>query len=207
MTIKVQSAILAKTYTKYLIPTLINKFIRKKSMSLLKLFFLFFILSSTSIGGGYALVSMLEIYLLKRDIMTEKEFYTILSKAQSIPGPVAFTIALLIGKRLNGLSGGIISGIAVIIPPFISILLLFYILDLFKNNPWLIKFLKGIYGALIGLVGGVLYKMIKNQKWNPYKIGLFLLAFFGIILKHDLLFPIFGLIIIINYFLISKVKI
>jgi chromate transporter len=135
--------------------------------------------------------------------MTEKEFYTTLSKAQSIPGPVAFTIALLIGRKFKGLLGGFISGVAVVLPPFVSILLLFYILDVFKNNPHLVKFLKGIYGALIGLVGGVLYKMVKNQKWNIYKIVLLIFAFFSIILRHTLLFYIFGSVIIINY-LISK---
>ncbi len=172
-------------------------------MSLAKLFTIFLMLSSGSIGGGYALVSMLENYLTKNKLMNEKEFYNTLSKAQSIPGPVAFTIALLIGKKYKGSLGAIVSGTAVILPPFVSILLLFYILDVFKNNPYLVKFLKGVYGALLGLIGGVLYKMIKNQKWNIYKLGLFVLAFFGILLYHDLLFFVFGGTILINYFLIK----
>ncbi len=171
-------------------------------MSVGKLFVIFLMLSSGSIGGGYALVSMLENYLIKNGFMNEKEFYTTLSKAQSIPGPVAFTIALLIGKRYKGFLGAFASGTAVILPPFVSILLLFYILDVFKHNIYLIKFLKGVYGALLGLIGGVLFKMVRNQGWNPYKIILFIFTFFGILLHHELLFFIFGSVIIINYFFI-----
>ncbi len=169
-------------------------------MSLIKLFTVFLMLSAGSIGGGYALVSMLENYLTKNNLVDEKEFYTTLSKAQSIPGPVAFTIALLIGKKFKGMPGAAVSGIAVVLPPFVSILLLFYILDVFKNNIYLVKFLKGVYGALLGLIGGVLYKMIKNQKWNPIKIGLFIIAFFTILTHHELLFLVFGGVIFINYF-------
>ncbi len=172
-------------------------------MSLAKLFAVFLMLSAGSIGGGYALVSMLENYLTKNKLMSEKEFYNTLSKAQSIPGPVAFTIALLIGKKYSGTFGAIISGTAVILPPFVSILLLFYILDVFKNNPYLVKFLKGVYGALLGLIGGVLYKMVKNQRWNIYKVGLLVFTFFGILLYHNLLFFVFGGAIFINYFLIK----
>ena len=169
-------------------------------MSLTKLFTVFLMLSAGSIGGGYALVSMLENYLTKNNLIDEREFYTTLSKAQSIPGPVAFTIALLIGKKFKGMPGAIVSGLAVILPPFVSILLLFYILDVFKNNLYLAKFLKGVYGALLGLIGGVLYKMIKNQKWNLMKIGLFIIAFFAILIHHELLFLVFGGVIFLNYF-------
>lgn len=170
-------------------------------MSIGKLFITFLMLSSASIGGGYALVSMLENYLTKNNLMDEREFYNTLSKAQSIPGPVAFTIALLIGQKFKGITGAIVSGIAVVLPPFVSILLLFYILDVFKNNIHLIKFLRGVYGALLGLIAGVLFKMIKNQKWHTHKIILFILAFFGILLHHNLLFFVFGGTILINYFM------
>ncbi len=173
-------------------------------MSIIKLFTIFLLLSAGSIGGGYALVSMLENYLIKNGLMDEREFYTTLSKAQSIPGPVAFTIALLVGKKFRGFPGALASGIAVILPPFVSILLLFLILDIFKNNIYLVKFLKGVYGALLGLIGGVLFKMIRNQGWSLYKVLLFGFAFFSILFHHEFLFFIFGIVIIINYFYIYK---
>ena len=63
--------------------------------------------------------------------------------------------------------------------------------------------MKGVYGALIGLVGGVLYKMIRNQKWNIYKIILIGFAFFSLIWHHELLFYVFGIVVIINYFTVK----
>ncbi len=168
----------------------------RKEVKLFNIFMTFFEVSLFTIGGGYAMVPVLAKRLEKKGWMDKNEFYDLLAKSQSIPGPVAFNLSLLIGGRVGGFWGGFVGAVGVIIPPFFAIILVGALLSEFSSSHVVIGFLKGAYGAILGLIGGVLYKMIRSRKWNYFEVTAMLVGAFLIIMKSDYVIVIFLFVII-----------
>lgn len=143
-----------------------------------ELFGKFFITSLFTLGGGYAMVPVLKRKFSK--YIDEEKFAEILSFAQSMPGPIAINLAILIGEQVIGFSGILLSVLGVLIPPVSIIILAGSIIG--KYSAQLHGFFEGVYASIIGLVLGVLYSIIKIQKWNLLKV---------IILLSSVLFAVF----------------
>nr|WP_101510455.1 chromate transporter [Thermotoga sp. KOL6] len=152
----------------------------------MKLFFLFLRISALTIGGGYAMIPVMKWELEKSGLLTEREFFRIVGTAQVIPGPIAFNTAVLVGRRLSGLPGAVASGTAVILPPFFAIILVAEILRSLSGNVYVQGFLKGAYVAIVGLVGSVLFRLVRNQRWNFLRITLVSLSIILLILNSSL---------------------
>jgi chromate transporter len=147
---------------------------KKKIFSkIFEIFYIFFTTSLFALGGGYAMVPVFQKKFSK--YIDEDEFLKILSFAQSIPGPIAVNLAILLGEELLGFLGAFIAVIAVILPPVGAIVLLGSLVNSYSHNVYLKAFFKGVFGSVIGLILGVLYSLIKRQKWNSFKI--FIIAF------------------------------
>ena len=66
-----------------------------------------------TIGGGYAMIPLIEHYVVERNKWVEKEeFLDLLALAQSAPGVFAVNIAIFIGYKLRGLKGAIFAAYA-----------------------------------------------------------------------------------------------
>ncbi len=170
---------------------------KMKKANFFSIFATFFRISLLTIGGGYAMVPVLANGVEKKQWMDKDEFYTLLAKAQSIPGSVAFNLSVLVGGKIAGLKGSLAGGIGVILPPFFAIVLIGAILSTFSNSPFIVGFLKGAYGAVMGLIGGVLYKMISSKKWNLLEISVTLVGTFLLIVKSNYVLVIFSFIVLI----------
>ncbi|MDN5325152.1 MAG: chromate transporter [Thermosipho sp. (in: thermotogales)] len=158
-----------------------------------EIFYIFFSTALLALGGGYAMVPVFQKRLSK--YINEDEFLKILSVAQSVPGPIAINIAIMLGEAILGVWGSIIAVIAVIIPPVGAIVLLGSLVNLYSNNIYLKSFFKGIYGAILGLILGVLYSLIKRQKWNFFKVIILLLSIFLAIFYKNFLIILFVFIV------------
>lgn len=90
----------------------------------LKLFYLFSKIGVFTIGGGYAVIPLIEKDIVNRNLLTKKEFYELIAVSESLPGVFATNIAALVGYRVYGLKGGIIAALGTIIAPFIIIVLI-----------------------------------------------------------------------------------
>ena len=96
-----------------------------KEASLKYLFFTFLKLGSISFGGFMALISVIQDQLVDKDKIIKSE--TVLdgiSLASVLPGPIAVNVVTFIGYKLKGLSGAIISMIAIVIPSFLLLCIL-----------------------------------------------------------------------------------
>ncbi|MBO8161533.1 MAG: chromate transporter [Thermosipho sp. (in: Bacteria)] len=142
----------------------------KKNLSfeLLKFFSIFFTTSLLTLGGGYAMVPIFQRRLSK--YINEEEFLTILSVAQSVPGPIAINIAIMLGEHIFGFIGAVFAVLGVIIPPIGAIVLFGSIVNKYSNNILIKSFFKGVYGAIVGLIFGVLYSLAKRQQWTISKL-------------------------------------
>lgn len=116
------------------------------------------------------MVPVMETALRKRGWTTEEEFYDLFAAAQSFPGPLAFTTALVVGRKLRGGAGAIAGGFGVLLPPFASIVLVGALIGQFGNLPAVRAFLDGAGATVPGLVAAMIYKMAKNRSWKALRI-------------------------------------
>ncbi len=168
-------------------------------MFLLKVFLTFFKISALTLGGGYAMVPVIQKNLENKGWMTTEDFYNLLTLAQALPGPIAFNTSWMVGKRIAGMPGAVLAPVAVLLPPFFAIVAASSIIMSFGDNAYVQGFLKGAYGALIGMIAGLVFKLYKNQTWNIYRIVLICASIAVVIFKGDLIIPLFVFIIICDY--------
>ncbi|KAF2956212.1 chromate transporter [Marinitoga sp. 38H-ov] len=143
---------------------------------MIRLFLMFFKISALALGGGYAMIPVMLKNLTSNNLITEEEFKEILSIAQAMPGPIAFKVSWLIGKKINGIYGALITSLGILIPPFFSIVLVASILKKYSNNNYVLAFTKGAYASLIGMVTGILVDFIKTTKKKIFDIIIIILS-------------------------------
>lgn len=166
---------------------------------LLRLFLFFLKISSFTLGGGYAMVIVLERALLTRKWLSEEELFDIVSVAQALPGPVIFNTAFFVGRRLCGLPGAFVALLGVILPPFVAIIAASAFIIRFAHIAYVQYFLKGSYAAAIGLIAHMVYKTTKRQKWTILKAALLLAGIAAAVLWKQMLIPAFFIIAIVLY--------
>ncbi|MFN4190152.1 MAG: chromate transporter [Pseudothermotoga sp.] len=163
----------------------------RNSRILFKVFFTFLKISTFTLGGGYAMIPVMQWEAKRLSWFSEDEFYKTLSLAQSIPGPIAFTTAVMVGKRVAGIFGAFLAGLAIVLPPFFAIVGVASLIKPFSNNIYVQGFLKGCYAAVIGLVFNVLYGLLRRQKWDLFRSAVVLISILLLVINASLLMPVF----------------
>ena len=174
---------------------------RPTDVKALSLFGVFFSISALTIGGGYAMVPVIGSALSKRGWVEERDFLDLFAQAQSFPGPLAFTTALIAGKKLAGTRGAIAAGAGVVLPPFGAIVLVGALLGRIGDYAVVKNFLAGAGATVPGLVAAMIWKVARARKWTTARalsavILAFLLSFFP-----TLTLPIFFGSILLLYLL------
>jgi chromate transporter len=161
------------------------------------LFILFVKIGATSFGGGIS-GWMYRDFVDRHHFLTEDEFMSALTISQILPGPNVANLALHIGHKLRGGVGGLVSVMALIVPPMIlAVLLSIVLLDL-GSISWIHDFLEGLAASAMGLTASVGIRGLKRS----YRIGLWPLAlsisvFIGLfLLKLPLVPVILGLAVV-----------
>lgn len=149
---------------------------------LFKLFYTFAKIGLFTFGGGYGMIALVQDECVeKKKWITEDEFATVLTIAESTPGPIAINCATYTGYAQGGILGSIAATFGVVLPSFLII----YLISLFFENllayPIVANALKGIQigvGILILRAG---FNLWKKTKKTALSIAIFLSAFFVMI--------------------------
>ncbi|WP_366923692.1 chromate transporter [Metallumcola ferriviriculae] len=112
----------------------------------------FFHIGAFTIGGGYAMIPIIQRDLVKREWFEEEEFLDLIAVAQSIPGAIAVNAAILVGYRLGGIIGALAATLGAVLPSFLVILLVASLLVKFWEYPYISGFLAGARPAVVGLL-------------------------------------------------------
>lgn len=131
----------------------------------LQLFLTFFKIGAFTIGGGYAMIPLVqEEVVVRRKWIPEDEFLDLLALAQSAPGILAANTAIFIGYKLKGILGAVIATLGAVLPSFVIILLIAICFADYKDNPAVEAVFKGIRPAVVALIAAPLVKMAKSAK-------------------------------------------
>ena len=124
----------------------------KQGVSLWNIFTVFAKIGAFTIGGGYAMIPLIEAEMLKRGWISQDDMPDIIVLAQSAPGILAVNMAIYSGYRLRGLRGAIAASIGAVLPSFLIILLIAMLFTGLKDNPTVVKIFKGIRPVAVGLI-------------------------------------------------------
>ncbi len=120
---------------------------------LLSLYWSFLKVGLFTIGGGYAMIPLMEAEVINvHSWLNPAEFLDIIAVAEMTPGPVSINAATFIGYRLAGVVGSLTASLGVITPSLVLLLLLSRFLFRLIQNPRTTNFLNGLRSALIALI-------------------------------------------------------
>ena len=139
--------------------------------SLLSMFFTFAKIGAFTLGGGYAMVPIMEKEIVDRKgWLTREEFMDILIVAQSTPGLFAINMASHIGNKARGVLGGVIGSLGVALPSIVVILLIAMFFRTFKDNIYIEKIFMGIRPAVVALIAAPCFSMARTAKISIYNL-------------------------------------
>ncbi|MGM9798988.1 MAG: chromate transporter [Parabacteroides sp.] len=116
------------------------------------LFLTFMKIGMFTIGGGYAMLPLIQREVVDRGWMSKEEFVDIFAVAQSLPGIFAVNISIFVGYRLKKKLGGFICALGTILPSFMIILLIALCFTQVKDNVWVENAFKGLRPAVVALI-------------------------------------------------------
>ena len=147
-------------------------------LELLKLYLIFAKIGSFTIGGGLAMMPMIQKELIeKRKWMTEEELLDYYAVGQSTPGIVAVNVSTFVGYKQFGIPGGFIATLGLITPSIAIIMIIATFINSIQDYPYVQKALKGINVAVAALLTKVVVTFVKKSVKNVIAAVGMILAF------------------------------
>ena len=139
-----------------------------------------FFLSAFTFGGGFVIVPLMKKkFADELNWIEEKEILDLTAIAQSSPGPIAVNAAALIGHRLGGMAGALISIFAAVLPPLMIISVIASAYAAFRDNAIVSACLKGMQSGVAAVITEVVIglggKIVKGR--SVFQIALMIAAF------------------------------
>ena len=131
----------------------------------------FFKIGIFTLGGGYAMIPLIEEEVVnKKQWVSKEEMLDLIAIAQSCPGVFAINIATFIGYKLNKTRGAIATTIGTALPSFLIILAIAMFFSQFKDNPYVAAMFKGIRPAVVALIAVPTFNLGKRAQLNMWTI-------------------------------------
>lgn len=130
----------------------------------LQLFLTYFKIGTFTLGGGYAMLPLIQREIVERKHwISEEEFVNMIALAQAAPGLIAVNSAIFIGWRCGGWKGVLGAVLGAVIPSFVIILSIAMVFTEWKNLPAIEAIFKGIRPAVVALIAAPLVGMAKRE--------------------------------------------
>lgn len=149
-----------------------------------KLFITFLKIGLFTIGGGYAMIPLIERDVVERNgWVSREEFLDLLAVAQAAPGVFAVNISIFIGYKLRGVWGSIVAAVGNILPSVIIILAIAFFFSSFSDNRVVNNIFMGLRPAVVALIAAPVFSVAKSAKigwtnvWIPLLSALLIVAF------------------------------
>ncbi|GAA0363759.1 chromate transporter [Alkalibacterium iburiense] len=135
----------------------------KKKELYMTLFRSTFFLSMFTFGGGYVIVPLMEKkFVDELGWIDENEMLDLIAVGQSSPGPIAVNTSLLVGYRMAGVTGALITVLGTIIPPLVIMTIISYVYIAVRDNAIVNNVLLGMQAGVAAIIVNVVYDMAKR---------------------------------------------
>ncbi len=128
-----------------------------------ELFFSFSKIGIFTFGGGYAMIPLIQREVIdRRKWIASEEFIDLLTIAQSIPGPLALNSAAFVGYKSRGYWGALAALIGVVLPSFITLLMVALFFASIRDNEIVIAAFNGMRPAVVALMVTPMFSLMKG---------------------------------------------
>ncbi len=147
------------------------------------LFKTFFKIGAFTLGGGYAMIPIIESEIVEKHHWIEKEeFLDLIAVAQSCPGVFAINISTFIGYKIMGRWGAACTTVGTALPSFLIILFIAMFFHRFMDVQWIAAMFRGIRPAVVALIAVPTFNLAKSANltlsncWIPVVSALLIWA-------------------------------
>lgn len=138
----------------------------------MNIFLTFFKIGSFTIGGGYAMLPIIQREVVdNKKWLGEEEFLDSIAVTNSLPGPLAINCATFVGYRTAGYAGAAAAALGAVLPSFLIILVIAVFFASFRENPIVDYVFSGIRPAVVALIAYALFKLVKSMGVNSFNIS------------------------------------
>ena len=137
-------------------------------INFLLLLYEFFKTGLFAVGGGLATIPFLQKMSENHpEWFTAAELTDMIAVAESTPGPIGVNMATFAGYRAAGVFGAVAATLALVLPSYIVICLIFRILTKFSENKYVTGAFCGIRPAVPGLICAAIIPLVAAALFIP----------------------------------------
>lgn len=123
-------------------------------------------ISAFTFGGGFVIIPLMrKKFVFKLKMIDDEEMLDLTAIAQSAPGAIAVNASILVGYKIGGIPGAIISILATVIPPFVIISIISHFYIAFRDN----RYVSLVMGGMIAGVAAVVADLVTSMAWDILK--------------------------------------
>ena len=159
------------------------------------LFFTFARIATLVVGGGYAILPVVEeTFSKKHNFLTSEELLDMMGLVQTVPGIIACNAAIYVGRHVAGFGGILAAAFGVCLPSVLIILAIaIFFPGLDPENPWLLGAFRGVRACVTALVAMTAFRMAKKVLRSPFEYAVAAAAFVLVLfLKVEPVYVILG---------------
>ena len=143
-----------------------------------QLFITFLKIGAFTFGGGYAMIPLIQREVVdNKGWITDSDILEIIAIAESTPGPIAINTATFVGFRICGFFGALLATLGVVLPSFVIIFCISFVLREFQSAKLVQNAFYGIRIAVLALILKALWSMYKQCPKNIVSYFLMATAF------------------------------
>ena len=147
------------------------------------LFWIFFKISALTVGGGFAMIPIVEEgFVHRRKWISEEDIADVLAVGQSVPGVIAANTAVFIGYRMAGFGGAMAGVIGVVVPPYVVIVIIAAFMTRFSSYPMLEHAFAWVRAAVCAMIALSVIGMGKKILKGRFEWFIMAAAFIGLVL-------------------------
>ena len=139
-----------------------------------------FVLSASTFGGGFVIVSLMKKKFVEElKWLDEDEMLDITAIAQSSPGPIPVNASVILGYRMHGVVGSLVAIAGTIIPPMIIISIISVFYTEFRENQVIAIALQVMRVGVAAVIMDVVFNLAANvfKGKSMFYISLMFIAF------------------------------
>ena len=134
-------------------------------------------LSAFTFGGGYVIVPLMRRRFVEQlHWIDEEEMLDMTAIAQAAPGAMAVNAALLVGYRMAGFVGALVTMAGTILPPLLMLTVISYFYEAFRDNTVVALIIKGMRAGVAAVIADVVVTMARGVARERRLLPLLLMA-------------------------------
>lgn len=131
----------------------------------------FFKIGMFTLGGGYAMIPIIEEEVVnKHQWVSKEDMLDLIAVAQSCPGVFAINISIFIGYKLRKTRGALVTALGTALPSFLIILAIAIFFHQFEDNKVVAAMFRGIRPAVVALIAVPTFNLAKSAHLNRYTL-------------------------------------